>query len=121
MALIEFTISFFAYAISKQGPSVKAEPVYRLAIFFYAIASLVEVVIWIYLLWTRFTHAGRVCSGDYLNVRNAPVGYCPTQGRAILIVALLALLGCFCTVCIVPFVAGRRRRTNRTVAIDLDR
>ena len=73
MTIIQATISFFAYSIGKTtGDYAAAEPVYKLAIFFYAMASLAEFVIWIYLIFTRFTHEGRVCSGDFLSNRTPP-------------------------------------------------
>ena len=96
---------------------MQAEPVYKLAIFFYAMASLAECVLWIYLFITRFSHAGRVCSGDYLSNRQAPIGYCMVQGRFIYIVALLVGAAFCCTIFIVPFVAGRKRRRARSVAL----
>ena len=120
MTLIEFTISFFAYSISKQGGAIQAEPVYKLAIFFYALASLAECCLWIYLFVTRFSHAGRVCSGDYLSNRQAPIGYCPVQGRFILIVGVIVASACFCTIFVVPFVAGRRRRQRIKLAEQMD-
>ena len=78
MTVIQATISFFAYSIGKTtGDYAAAEPVYKLAIFFYAMASLCELLIWLWLIFTRFSHEGRVCSGDFLSNRTAPAGYCP--------------------------------------------
>ena len=102
--IIELTISFFAYSISKQTADVHAEPVYRLAIFFYALASLAECAIWIYLFINRFSHAGQVCSGDFLSNKEAPEGYCPAQGRFILVVAAIFVAMCLCSVFVIPIV-----------------
>ena len=68
MTIVESVISLFAYTISQNMTnSDNAEPVYQLAIFFYAMASLIEVLIWCYLFLVRFSHEGQVCSGDYLS------------------------------------------------------
>ena len=109
-SLIEATVSMFARSIAKRTSDEIAEPVYRLAIFFYAMASLCEVVVWIYLLIMRFTHAGMVCSGDYLTDKDPPAGYCPSQGRFILVVAGLILTILLCSIFIIPIVVGRRRK-----------
>ena len=77
MTIIQATIAFFAYSIGRSSVHEAAEPVYKLAIFFYAMASLLEFCIWIWLIFTRFTHEGRVCSGDFLSNRTPPLGYCP--------------------------------------------
>ena len=69
MTIIQATISFFAYSVGKTTNDDTAAPIYRLAIFFYAMASLCELLIWIYLIIQRFTHEGRVCSGDFLTER----------------------------------------------------
>ena len=100
----------FARSIAKKTTDEIAEPVYRLAIFFYAMASLCEVIVWIYLLVIRFTHAGMVCSGDYLTEKDPPAGYCPSQGRFILVVAVLILTIALCSIFIIPIVVGRRRK-----------
>ena len=68
MTVIEIVIALFAHSLAKVMVDRKAaEPVLQLAIFFYAMASLMEVIIWIYLFFIRFSHAGRVCSGDFLS------------------------------------------------------
>ena len=103
----------FARSIGKKLKDDAAEPVYRLAIFFYALASLVEVVVWIYLLIIRFTHAGMVCSGDFLTEKDPPAGYCPAQGRFILAVAILIATIALCSLFIIPIVVGRRRKMTR--------
>ena len=54
MTLVEVCISLFAYSISVNTSKKHAEPVFKLAVFFYAIASLVEVIMWIYLFVIRF-------------------------------------------------------------------
>ena len=113
-SLIEATVSMFARSIGKKLVSDEhAEPVYRLAIFFYAMASLCEVVVWIYLLIIRFTHAGMVCSGDFLTEKDPPAGYCPAQGRFILAVAILIATIAICSLFIIPIVVGRRRKQTR--------
>ena len=51
MTIVEVVISLFAYTIhNNMKAKDNAEPVYQLAIFFYAMASLMEVLIWLYLL-----------------------------------------------------------------------
>ena len=112
-SLVEATVSMFARSIGKKTSDEHAEPVYRLAIFFYAMASLAEVVVWIYLLFIRFTHAGRVCSGDFLTERDPPAGYCPSQGRFILFVAILIATIALCSIFIIPIVVGRRRKQSK--------
>ena len=59
MTVIECVISLFAYSISKAvKDKTNSEPVFQMAVFFYAMCSLIEVFIWIYLFILRFSHAG---------------------------------------------------------------
>ena len=76
MTVIQATISLFAHQIAKMVHDKKsAEPVLQLAIFFYAMASLMEVILWLYLFSIRFSHEGQVCSGDFLSRKKASGGY----------------------------------------------
>merc|ERR1712232_1511737 len=104
----------FAVTLSKSNPDEVAEPVYRLAIVFYAMSSLCEACTWIFLIFTRFTHSGQVCSGDYLSSREAPQGYCTGQ-RAIAVVAVILVVAIALTICVIPFVLGRKRRKRLTI------
>ena len=76
MTVIEGVISLFAHQIAKVVTDKRsADPVLQLAIFFYAMASLIEVLFWLYLFAIRFSHAGQVCSGDFLARKKASGGY----------------------------------------------
>ena len=54
MTLVEVCISLFAYSVSVNASKQHAKPVFKLAVFFYAMASLVEVILWIFLFVLRF-------------------------------------------------------------------
>ena len=58
MTLVEICISLFAYSISVHHTKAQAKPVFKFAVFTYALASLFEVVIWLYLIILRFSHQG---------------------------------------------------------------
>ena len=58
MTLAEVCISLFAYSISIQHTKAQSKPVFKFAVFVYAMASLIEVIIWIYLFILRFSHEG---------------------------------------------------------------
>ena len=74
-----------------------------MAVFFYAICSVLEVCFWIYLFVLRFSHAGQVCSGDMLNRKNNSAHYVRIQGLFIKVVAILVVSACLCIVCLVPY------------------
>ena len=111
MTIIEVVISLFAYTLSSNMNSqANAEPVYQLAIFFYAMASLMEVILWIYLFFTRFSHPGQVCSGDFISRNKADNQYCRVQGLFIKAVALLVVASCCCIIFLVPYLSNRKRK-----------
>ena len=111
MTVVECVISLFAYTISSHTKSkTNAEPVYQMAIFFYSLASLMEVLLWIYLFVIRFSHAGQVCSGDYLARKNPDKEVCRVQGLFIKVVAFLVVASCCCIVFLVPYLSNKRRK-----------
>ena len=111
MTVIEAVISLFAHQISRVVHDKKsAEPVLQLAIFFYAMASLFEVMLWLYLFAVRFSHAGQVCSGDFLARKKASTGYVRIQGLFIKVVALMVVSAICCAVFLVPYLSKRQRR-----------
>ena len=111
MTIIEVVISLFAYTIaSNQQAKANAEPVFQLAIFFYAMASLMEVLLWLYLFVIRFSHEGQVCSGDYLSRAKSHNQYCRTTGLFVKAVALLVVAACGCVIFLVPYLSNRRKR-----------
>ena len=111
MTVIEVVISLFAYTLASHTSSkTNSEPVYQLAIFFYAIASLMEVILWIYLFIVRFSHPGQVCSGDYLSRKSADNQYCRVSGLFIKAVALLVVASCCCIIFLVPYLSNSRRK-----------
>merc|ERR1712083_300395 len=63
-----------------------------------------EVILWIFLFVTRFSHEGQVCSGDFLSRRNPDAGYCRIQGIFIKAVAFLVVASLCCIVFLVPFI-----------------
>ena len=110
MTVIEGVISLFAHQISKVVKDKRsADPVLQLAIFFYAIASLMEVLLWLYLFAIRFSHAGQVCSGDFLARKKASGGYVRIQGIFIKVVALLVVSAICCAVFLVPYLSKKQR------------
>ena len=76
-----------------------------MTIFMYALASLVELVLWAYLIVVRFTHQGSVCSGDYLLRSKPTAGYMIVQGRFIKVVAFMLALAVFCLFACVPWLS----------------
>lgn len=112
MTIIECSISLFAYSVSVQVDKKQSEPVYKMAIFFYAMASLMEVILWLYLFTIRFSHAGQVCSGDFLPNSKPRTGYCPVEGLFIKMVAGLILSACCCLVFLVPYLSHRKKKRD---------
>ena len=111
MTVIEAVISLFAHQIARIVHDKKsAEPVLQLAIFFYAMASLVEVILWLYLFAIRFSHAGQVCSGDFLSRKKASGQYVRMQGLFIKVVALLIIGAICCAVFLVPYLSKRQKK-----------
>ena len=112
LTLIEAFISVFAYSVHVQTNSNRAhsEPVYKMAVFFYAIASLFEVLLWIYLFVLRFSHAGQVCSGDFLSRTKPSDGYTTAHGRFIKVIAILVCAAFACVCCMGPYLSARRKR-----------
>ena len=98
MTLVEVCISLFAYSISVHHTKAQAKPVFKFAVFTYAMASLIEVFIWIYLFILRFSHEGQVCSGDFLPRSKPQTGYVTAHGRCIKVVAIFVSV-CFCCLC----------------------
>ena len=111
MTIVEVVISLFAYTIhNNMKAKDNAEPVYQLAIFFYAMASLMEVLIWLYLFTVRFSHEGQVCSGDYLSRMKADNQYCRVQGLFIKAVAGLVIAAICCIIFLVPYLSNKKRK-----------
>ena len=112
-------VHLFAYAISVGTNRAQAQPVYQLAVFFYAIASLVELILWIYLFALRFSHPGQVCSGDFLSRSKPSDHYVTSHGTFIKVIAILVVSSCLCLCCMGPYLSKRRKKrqlsTQRSV------
>ena len=69
-------------------------------------------LVWIYLIIVRFSHSGKVCSGDYLAENDITEGYAIEQGRFIKIIFyiflyMMAFVAC-CGCCALMFYATKK-------------
>ena len=77
------------------------------------ITTLVLVVFTLILFYSRFVHSGRVCSGDYLDLKKEePNGYLLSQGSFIKTYALILSITIYFVWCCICFVSARQTAAN---------
>ena len=73
------------------------------------ITSTILVVTTLILFYSRFVHSGKVCSGDYLDVKAEPSkGYLLAQGSFIKTYAAILSIVIYFVWCCICFVSARR-------------